>query len=251
MPTEGIDTVSQKSSTTAYNTGANINVLAYPYLQVRVDELNTNGFGTNDGLNNAFGVISYDAYWASDSSLNNRGFTRLVPKFLKCQKVYYPTPLATLQKMTIQIQKPDGTVLNQAADALDVSGIVTSAQLASHPAWQSGSSSTVAGTNYYDTSGEYLWIQTKTWFSQFAVTQGDRVAFKNVALPSTFTPSGAASTDFLNFINRAEGHLVVDIAQVYLASSVFTLRTGSNKLGYSNFIINKCYNLILIEFSST
>ena len=237
MPTEGIDTLSAKTSTTAYNTDGNINALAYPYLQVRIDELNTNGFGTNDGLNNAFGVISYDAYWASDSSLNNRGFTRLVPKFLKCQKVYYPTPLSTLQKMTIQIQKPDGTILNRASDALDVSGIVTSAQLTPHATWQPGVSSVVTGTNYYDVSGEYLWIQTKTWFSQFAVTQGDRIVLNNVALPSTFSPSGTASTDFLNYINRSEGHIVVDIAQAYLKGSAFTFSTGSNKLGYSNFII--------------
>jgi hypothetical protein len=238
MPTEGIDTLTIKDpSTGARNTDGNINVFSYPYLQVRVDELNTNGFGTNDGLNNSFGVVSYDAYWTSDSGLKNRGFTRLVPKFLKCQKVYYPTPLSTLQKMTIQIQKPDGTLLNSSADALDISGIVTSAQLASHPAWQSGSTSSVAGTKYYDTSGEYLWIQTKNWFSQFAVTQGDRIVLNNVALPSTFTPTGLASTDFLNYINRSEGHVVVDIAQANLLGSVFTIATGSNIVGYSNFII--------------
>ena len=237
MPTEGIDTLSAKTSTSVYNTDGNINVFSYPYLQVRVDELNTNGFGTNDGVNNAFGVVSYDAYWASDSSLNNRGFTRLVPKFLKCQKVYYPTPLSTLQKMTIQIQKPDGTILSKASDALDVSGIVTSAHLTPHVGWQPGSAVDVAGTNYYDVSGEYLWIQTKTWFSQFAVTQGDRIVLNNVVLPSSFTPSGPAATDFLNYINRSEGHIVVDIAQAYLKSTTFTFKTGSNKVAYSNFII--------------
>ena len=242
MPTEGIDTLSEKTSTTVYDTTSNINVFSYPYLQVRIDELNTNGFGTNDGLNNSFGVVSYDAYWASDSNLKNRGYTRLVPKFLKCQKIYYPTPLATLQKMTIQIQKPDGTLLSSAADALDVSGVLTSAQLVSgastRVAWEpAGCTVSVAGTNYYDVSGEYLWVQTKTWFSQFAVTQGDRIVFKNLALPTTFTPSGPASTDFLAYLNRSEGHVVVDIARVNLVSTVFTFATGSNKVGYSNFII--------------
>ena len=247
MPTEGIDIIATKSSTTAYNTDGNINVFSYPYLQVRIDELNTNGFGTNDGINNAFGVVSYDAYWASDSGLKNRGFTRLVPKFLKCQKVYYPTPLSTLQKMTIQIQRPDGTLVSSAADALDVSGIVTSAQLATggpppttRVAWElpaSGTNVSVTGTNYYDTSGEYLWIQTTNWFSQFIVTQGDRIKFKNVALPTGFSATGPASVDFLNFINREEGHVVVDIAHMYLLSTTFTFRTGSNKVGYSNFII--------------
>jgi hypothetical protein len=241
MPTEGIDVLSEKSSASAYSTASNINVFAYPYLQVRVDELNTNGFGTNDGLNNAFGVVSYDAYWASDSSLNNRGFTRLIPKFLKCQKIYYPTPLATLQKLTIQIQKPDGTLLSAAPDALDVSGIVTSAQLFTGTdtkvAWETCSTADATGTNYRDVSGEYLWIQTKSWFSQFSVTQGDRIVFQNIAYPRTFDPSGAAMNDFLNYINRPEGHLVVDIARANLVGTVLKFATGSNKLGYSNFII--------------
>jgi hypothetical protein len=247
MATEGFETLAAKTSTTVYDTDASINVLSYPYLQVRIDELNTNGFGTNDGLNNSFGVISYEAYWASDSNLKNRGYTRMVPKFLKCQKIYYPTPLATLQKMTIQIQKPDGSILNRSQDALDISGIVTSAQLAtggSPPTtpvspWEpSGASSvSVTGTNYYDTSGEYLWIQTKSWFSQFNITQGDRLVFKNVVFPPTFPQTTTAPVDFLNYINRPEGHIVVDIAQAYLASSKLTFATGSNKVGYSNFII--------------
>jgi hypothetical protein len=83
MPTEACDTISIKTSSSAYDTSKSINVFAYPYLQVRIDELNTNGFGTNDGLNNSFGVVSYDAYWASDTTLKAKGFTRLVPKFLK------------------------------------------------------------------------------------------------------------------------------------------------------------------------
>jgi hypothetical protein len=149
--------------------------------------------------------------------------------------------------MTIQIQKPDGTLLSTGSDAIDVSGIVTSAMLGTGgpppttaiiPWEPTGSTVSVTGTNYYDISGEYLWIQTKTWFSQFAVTQGDRIVFSNVTLPSAFSPQGPASADFLSYINRSEGHIVVDIAQVYLSStSVFTFKTGSNKLGYSNFII--------------
>ena len=241
MPTEACDVLTVKeTSATAYETDYNVNVFSYPYLQVRIDELNTNGFGTNDGLNNAFGVVSYDAYWASDSSLNNRGFTRLIPKFMKCQKVFYPTPLATLQKMTIQIQKPDGTQFCTSPDALDISGAVSSGMIApAAGAWPLGANNVVTGTNYSDVSGEFLWIQTSAWFSKFAVTQGDRIVFKNVVLPTAFSSYGASTTDFLEFMNRAEGHIVSDIAQGYkpVGSSNFTFKTGSNKVGYSNFII--------------
>ena len=146
-----------------------------------------------------------------------------------------------IQQVTIQIQKPDGSLLSTGSDAMDVSGIVTSAQLFTGTntklPWESGSTVNASGTNYTDVSGEYLWIQTKNWFSQFAVTQGDRIVFQNVAYPSTFTPTGMAMNDFLNYINRPEGHLVVDIAQSKLVSTVLNFSTGSNKLGYSNFII--------------
>ena len=234
MATEACETLSLKSSTTAYDLTKYVNVFSYPYLQVRVDELNTNGFGTNDGLNNSFGVISYDAYWASDSALNNRGFARLIPKFLKCQKVFYPTPLATLNKMTIQIQKPDGTQFCDSADALDVSGAVTSDIITGAQTWMSSLTGVVTGTNYRDTSGEYIWIQTRSWFSRFSVTQGDRVVMKNIAYPSL---TSQASVDFINYLTRAAGHTVVDTAQVYKSSTNLNFVTGSNKLGYCNYII--------------
>jgi hypothetical protein len=244
MPTEACDTISIKTSSTAYDTSKSINVFAYPYLQVRIDELNTNGFGTNDGLNNSFGVVSYDAYWASDTTLKAKGFTRLVPKFLKCQKIYYPTPLSTLQKMTIQLQKPDGTQFSTTADALDVSGVVTSAQINNtvSGSWKGPSVSTVDVTSsyYFDTTGEYLWIQTKTWFSQYTFAQGDRINLQNVAFPSAFAGGTIATSDFTNFLTRAQGHLVVDVAQNYITGTTMFFKdgtNGTNKLGYSNFII--------------
>jgi hypothetical protein len=251
MPTEACDTLTTKSSTSAYNTTKSINVFAYPYLQVRIDELNTNGFGTNDGLNNSFGVVSYDAYWASDTTLKAKGYTRLVPKFLKCQKVYYPTPLSTLQKMSIQIQKPDGSQFSTSADALDVSGVVTSAQIQGvSGSWKGAgvSAINVSSASYYDTSGEFLWIQTKTWFSQYTFSQGDRINLSNVRLPTAFSGGAQAATDFTNFLTRAAGHIVVDVAYNYNTGTSPTqtmnfkdgsdaTSSGSNKLGYSNFII--------------
>ena len=245
MPTEACETLTTKATATTYDTDYSINVFAYPYLQVRIDELNTNGYGTNDGLNNAFGVISYDAYWASDTGLKNRGFTRMIPKFLKCQKVYTPTPLATLNKLTIQIQKPDGGLFCSSSDALDVSGVVTSAMLSNGGAafaWESATSASQNGTIYRDTSGEFLWVNTTNWFSQHAITQGDRVVFKNLAYPSTFAGAGTlAATDFTSFLTRPEGHVVVDIARTYVDTSggspAIHFVDGSNKLGYSNYVI--------------
>ena len=241
MPTEGLETVSLKTGATAYDTSKIINVLSFPYLQVRIDELNTNNYGTNDGLNNSFGIISYEAYWASDQTLKNKGYTRMVPKFMKCQKIYHPTPLSTLQKLSIQIQRPDGNVVTADNDALDISGIVLSSMLQQPAfAWGSGSFTTGSVTNsYYNqasstTSSEYIWIQTTTWFSQFSVTQGDRILLSNLAYPSTVT---ASTTEFLTYLQRSTGHVVVDVGQSIPSTAVFTA-TVSNGSGSAGTILN-------------
>jgi len=200
MATEGLETVSLKTGATAYDTSRIINVLSFPYLQVRIDELNTNNYGTNDGVNNAFGVINYDAYWTSDTLLKNKGFTCLIPKFLKCQKVYAPTPLSTLNKLSIQIQRPDGTLVTTDNDALDISGVVLSSMLTGAAFGWGGTVTNGIVTNslYNDasskTTGEYIWIQTRKWFNQFSVTQGDRIVMKNLAYKAVLTGSITGTT---------------------------------------------------------
>jgi hypothetical protein len=200
MATEGLETVSLKTGATAYDTSKIINVLSFPYLQVRIDELNTNNYGTNDGVNNAFGVINYDAYWTSDTLLKNKGFTCLIPKFLKCQKVYTPTPLSTLNKLSIQIQRPDGTLVTTDNDALDISGVVLSSMLTGSAFGWGGTNSggSVVNSYYNDasskTTGEYIWIQTNRWFHQFSVTQGDRILMRNLAYKAVLTGSITGTT---------------------------------------------------------
>ena len=130
VPLEGIETLTLKTGTAAYDTSKIMNVLSFPYVQLRVDELNNNNYGTNDGINNSFAIMNYDATWTSDSNLDNYGYTCLIPKFMKCQKIYHPTPLSTLQKLTITINRPDGSLVSSSPDALDLSGAVLSNMLA-------------------------------------------------------------------------------------------------------------------------
>jgi hypothetical protein len=225
MPTEGFDVLATSASSAGTPvTTLNTNIFSFPYLQVRIPELNVNGFGTNDGINNAFAAISYDAYWTSDSNANNKGYARMIPKFLKCQKVYYPTPLATLQKLTFQIQRPDGTLVSTTSDTLDVSGIFMP-------------SNTASTTNYRATGAatwEWLWISTKTYFSKFMVTQGDRIVLKNISLNATLTALGPNATSLVSFLTRPEGHLISDVGRV---TGSTTYADGSNTAGYANGII--------------
>ena len=227
MPVESCDTIllSVAAPTSGYvkNTDLNTNILSYPYLQVRIPELDTNGYGTNDGMNRAFSAISFDGYWTSDSNSKNKGFARMIPKFLKCQKVFYPTPLATLQKLTFQIQKPDGLSVSESKDTLDLEGY-------------SFSNGFPAPDPYKDTNGSWIALITSTFFNRFSVTQGDRVQFKNAIFPGPGVPD-AAQSEFFSFINRPEGHLVSDIG--CYNPTVSTYATGPNSVGYANVILIK------------
>ncbi len=231
VPTEGVDILAKQTADASYNTDINVNALSFPYLMIRFAELDTNNFGTNNYLDNAFGVVQYDANWISDNTSGNRGYLAMIPKFMKCQKVYYPTPLATLQKLTVQIQRPDGALVSDTLDTLDVSGFLFSSQLTTNP----NPSSTV-GTRYADTSGAYIWVQTSTWFNKFMVSQGDRIVFKNLQYPSSYSQT-QASTDFLNFLQRSTGHVVVDVGRFQKPGGNNAYLTGGNIQGYCNYVI--------------
>jgi len=221
MPVEACDVLpAYTGATPSYSTDLNPNIFNLPYLQVRIPELNTNGYGTSDSMNNAFAAISYDAYWTGDTAAKNKGFARMIPKFLKCQKTYYPTPLATLTKLTFEIQRPDGELVCSSKDTLDIGGVYMP-------------TTDGAGTSLYvSASFDWIWLKTSTYFNKFLVSQGDRIQIKNVGLNATLTadPNAAA---LIGFLTRAEGHLVSDIG--FTDGTDFT--TGANAVGYANGII--------------
>jgi hypothetical protein len=223
MPTESFD-VLMMGAAGVPTPGKTTNILSFPYVQVRIPELNVNGYGTNDGINNAFAAISYDAYWTSDSTSANCGYTRMIPKFLKCQKVYYPTPLATIQRLTFEIQRPDGTPVSTSSDSLTVSMVLMPTN---------GSSS----TNYKatgPTTYEWIWLQTSTYFSQFLVSQGDRIVLKAVNFNSTLLTYPGVP-DLINYLTQSQGVLVSAIGQSTGGLAGYT--DGPNSAGYANSII--------------
>ena len=234
LPIEGLDviqTVTATSPSIVYSTALNVNILSFPYLNIYIPELDTNGFGTDTFLNQAFASVQYDANWVSDTSMASKGgYLAMIPKFLKCQKVYTPTPLSTMRKMTISIQRPDGCLVSDTQDTQDIANVVSSY-------WLSGSGAsgwTITGTNYASATGTYLWINTGNWFSRFEVNQGDRVQMKNITFPTAYAGNEGARNDLISFLTRPEGHVVVQIAYQSAATAV---TDGANEVGYANYII--------------
>lgn len=239
MPGESVDTLVTRSYGEGFTYSApyNFNVLSFPYIQVRIPELDNNTYGTNQGLNAAFGVLQYDANWIYDTNNSaTRGYFAMIPKFLKCQKVYSPNPLATLQKLSFRFERPDGTLISSVPDTLDIAHIYSSKQINPTTDFPYGYD---AGAEN-NTGAAYYMIKTSTYFNGDTVSKGDRIIIKDLTWGAS--PSGAAVQQlqgFLTFIQADGGFLVVDTGYGSApdGSGAANITIGENAQGYCNYII--------------
>ena len=170
----------------------------------------------------------------------------MIPKFLKCQKEFYPTPLSTLQKMSIDIRRPNGELLSNTPDTWDIAGIIGAAPPTNLPGPLfpftiipsdsqfniSNAPAPVAQPN----PGNFF-IVTNKYFSKFDVCVGERINISGYTYSDAAfndTNNGDSLRDFSNWINRQEGHLVLGIG---FTNSGTTLVDGANPVGYGNVII--------------
>lgn len=227
-------------------------VYSYPFITLNISELDTNTYGTSSSMDNAFGILQYDSNWTDNT--DSLGFTSLIPKHMKCQRIYSPTPLSTLNKMTIRLQQPNGNLINPTPDTLDISGVF----LSSYSSIRSyfGGSIDLSGTVYSDAPGEYIWLDCSKWFSRYQFAVGDRIQIKNL---SSLNPTIAVQ-DVISFLHNQDGLTVAGIAYARsitteeqardIADSTYSLTSGvrntlatsvlvdgSNNAGYSRFII--------------
>lgn len=243
LPVEGIDTIMRKNAATTasinYDVSLNVNILSFPYLNLYVKELDTNSYGTDYNFERAFSVLQYDANWISDNTVTTKGgYLAMIPKFMKCQKVYTPTPLSTLQKLTLRLERPDGNLVSDVQDTLDISGVFSSSgSSGAYMAPFGGAySANVTGTKYADASANYFWLETANYFSRFSVAQGDRIRIRGVTFPSGFSGDTGALADLVSWLNTGD-HLVVGTAWSTRVGSTVYYKDGANQVGYSKYII--------------
>lgn len=228
--------VASNTPAVVYDTTRVVNIFSLPFVGVRIAELNNNGFSTKPEEDNTFAIVQYDTTWSSDllaqsvpgtsptPVLAKSGYTGLIPKFLKTQKVYNPTPLATLQRLTIRLERHNGELLSSDSDVQFFKRICMSDSLLSIG---------VATNTVYSVSSpqnSYIFIQTTKFFPYSAVSEGDTIQVQGY-VPATVS---ATATDFANFINRSQGHTVIATAYV---SGAGVITDGRNEAGYCNVII--------------
>jgi hypothetical protein len=243
MPGEGLSvTVNHSDSVTT--TDYQDNILNLPYVMVRVAELENNNYGTDNFLDRSFGVLQYDAQWLSDQTMQadcTRGYLAMIPKFMKCQKEYYPTPLSTLQKLSIEILRPNGEILSPLPDTFDINGII---------APQTGATMGTTSPFDVDLSGlDYdillpavtgdpanFYINTATFFSKFQMCVGDRIQIRGYTYADATLNDptyGSSLRAFCNWVNQTEGHVVLGAA--YWNGSAMV--NDFNSVGYANYIV--------------
>lgn len=259
MPGEALNvTVQRTRNNQNTNTDFQDNILNLPYVILRIAELENNNYGTDNFLDRSFGVLQFDAQWSSDITYNthplyNRGYFAMIPKFLKCQKEYYPTPLSTLQKLTIDIRRPNGDPISLASDTFDIGGIIapqTGSGVAGNKfPFTNILSFTATNLNYnvvipaINGTAANFFINTTKYFSKFQVCTGDRIQVNGYTYPDAVLNDptyGQCLRTFCAWINRPEGHIVLNFAYsntVDPAQNTNSLVDGFNDIGYANFII--------------
>jgi len=203
FPVEGIDTLIRKKGSDT-NSDVCLNILTLPYVSLRIKELNANNCGTNNYLDNAFSVMQYDRFSQGDyysfsegEMKSTRGYVSMVPKFLKAEKRYAPTPLSVIQKLSFQYMRPDGTSVSDVSDVFPIKYIFT--------------------YNVYESN--YYIFQTMSWFPRAMLTIGDRLVVKGLSISNV--PSSQYAAAFTNYITQDQGQIVTDVGYIFSNSPQF------------------------------
>ena len=223
-------------------TDARNTVLSYPTIVIHVDELESNVNGTNDTLDRAFATLQYDAQWNGDggSSYIYPSYLAMIPKFLKCQRVYTPTPLSTLTKLTIQLQLPNGELVNSALDTLNITNIWACSR-----SGIGDGSIVITNTKYFTATTSnnlrdgvtgnslYFVIVTSTHFSRWLFQINDLINIQGVNT-SLISGNDNAKADFLSYIQQSAGLRIVQTG--YISSGTTPFDTANN-VGYCNYMV--------------
>lgn len=229
-----------------------INPLSFPYINISLQEFDGNNYGTDANLNKTFATLQYDAQWHTDILHQNlpdtqvntlkqtttRGFLAMIPKYMKCQRVFYPTPLATLTKMSIRMSRPNGQLLSSLPDQLNLQSIYANTEpLFGIDASRFGNQN--PATPVSGRTVTYLFLQTP-YFPRSCFSQGDRIQIRGAlydrAVLNSYLFNGDGLRNLEKWINRDEGHIIVGIGSNG-PNGTGQYQDGPNKIGYANFII--------------
>jgi hypothetical protein len=166
---------------------------SFPYILCNIEEFSDLYDGTDTTIRQSFCQLQYHDFMKTPSG---RGYIILKPVQNE-KKIFYPTPLATLPTLHISLTKPNGELLNNSIDGVEVFSIDVS-QL------------------------YYLKITTSKYFNKDSFCKGDYIRLReftifkllNLKPDSENVPSMGTDDEIkrlIDFINKKEGHVIYDI----------------------------------------
>lgn len=165
---------------------------SYPYVLLMVDDLEGVYDGNSSAVRGAFATLVYDRFY---KGANGRGHIVLIPSNDDDALVFDP-PLTSLKNISMKLLRPNGALYNASRDNY------IAAHLSIDPAYPLFTRITL--DKFYDRNE--FWV-------------GDTIHFSGLSLqlaPDTLGISQAQVADVEDFINRAEGH---DVSQLAFTNS--------------------------------
>lgn len=216
----------QENDLIAYDSRILVNLKSYPFIVLSIDEIDGVFRGSNNNINEAFALLHYDKEFATTTLPSNyvtnesnasgtktkfiNQYTNgryIFNPFLFEKKRYFNTPMASLNRMTINFMSPYGTLISGQKDTLKISSI----DYVDPPG--DLELSDTDGFPMSD-SGKYVMITTTTHFSNRTFKIGNLIKITGYTISS----SDSTELQFQNFINREEGHRIINLEQEKNAS---------------------------------
>jgi hypothetical protein len=196
-----------------------IDFLSYPYLSLHLDEIDGVFDSTNNSVSRAFEHLIFDKEYfsellTSEQISNNHTTSGVKHKYSKQykrghyalkpvngeKKIYYHTPKASLNRLTVRLLTSEGRLLNVLNDHLEISAIV----------FESVSNQELTATvGFPRTTGKnIIKITTANYFNNRTFKVGDRIKIKGYTVQSSVDIN---DNRFQQFINRDEGHYIINL----------------------------------------
>lgn len=163
--------------------------MSFPFVSLHIDEISGVYDGTTNSItSSAFCQLSYDNAFMSRYG---RGFVILKPMSSE-RKYFYPSPLGSLGRMSFAIRRPNGALWNHSMDSYTV--------------WH---------VSYEPINVSYLRITPSKYHDKNEFFVSDTIGITGYVLtrPSNATLPQSAYNAFMAFINRPEGHEILQPSQ--------------------------------------
>lgn len=207
-----------------YDNRLYMGIQSFPYLVLSLEEIEGLYHGTNENVDKSFAHLVFDKEYKCEvltaSQISNettavgtnstpsngvkifdkqysRGFMGYIPIGWE-KKIFYPSPLASLNKLTINITNHEGESLGTMRDNLSVSNIevvaIADLQLKKP-------------SSFPKQNSQLIKITSTEYFTNRGFRIGDRIIIDDYVIDNP----NSNQKSFMDFINRKNGHYIINL----------------------------------------